>query len=127
MQTNIQGITKTLASKSDGQRRQVLTEQLSKFAQCTLEERTQAVASLFEGICNLPDAECGKVAKSHLQCLCELPGQSRQQLLPLHVQMVKAAPLKHRLMQIGVAKELIPALTAEQRGIIQQFLSQISS
>ena len=127
MQTNIKETAKSLAGLPEGMRKQALTEQLTKFAQCSLEERTQGVAALLEGICDLPEADCKKVAKSHLQCLCELPDQSRQQLLPLHAQVLNAASLKYRQMQINAAKELIPALTPVQRGIIQQFLAQISS
>jgi len=127
MQTNIKETAKSLAGLPEVTRKQALTEQLTRFAQCSLEERTQGVAALLEGICDLPEADCKKVAKSHLQCLCELPEQSRQQLLPLHAQVLNAASLKYRQMQINAAKELIPALTPVQRGIIQQFLAQISS
>ncbi len=127
MGTGIEEMTKTLAALPESARKQVLTEQLAKFAQSSLEVRKEGISSLLEGICNLPEAECKTVAKSHLHCLCELPEHHQQQLIPLHVEVLKAAPLKHRQMEISAAKGLIPALTPVQRGIIQQFLSQLSS
>lgn len=127
MQTNIKETAKSLAGLPEGMRKQALTEQLTKFAQCSLEERTQGVAALLEGICDLPESDCNKVAKSHLQCLCELPDQSRKELLPLHVQVLNTASSNFRQLQITAAKELIPELTPVQRGIVQQLLSQISN
>lgn len=127
METGIREMTKTLAGLPEAKRKQVLTEELTKFAQSALEVRKEGVSALLEGICNLPEADCKKVAKSHLQCLCELPDQSRKQLLPLHAQVLNVASSKYRQLQIAAAKELIPALRPVQRGIIQQLLSQISN
>jgi len=125
MGTGIGEMTKTLAGLPESARKQVLTEQLTKFGHSAFEVRKEGVSALLQAICNLPEADCKTVAKSHLQCLCELPEDLKQDLIPLHVEVLKAAPSKHRRMQIEAARELLPSLVASQKAVIEQILRQV--